>query len=336
MYKDRATWGARTPLAQVQPMNLPVQDVYLHHTVTRVTDDSSADAQRVTDYSKYIDVPYNIMVHPNGDVLQGRYLGSAPALGAHTAGKNTKSFGIALIGNYVGEIPTEAALDSIARVIESWVEQGQLTGIFNLRSHSDAPYATACCGTNLKAQIANILAKANDYIKGTEAAPIVITAPVVEQVPVNNYPAYPMLLMRGTKGGFVKQLQTKLGITADGDFGKITEKAVKAFQKANGLDVDGLVGKLTWNKLFREGAVTPPPAPVVAAPIPFPGTLKRGSIGIKVRVMQQKMKDGGMNIVVDGDFGKATEVQVKHFQQFRGLEVDGIMGEKSWRALFSI
>lgn len=37
---------------------------------------------------------------------------------------------------------------------------------------------------------------------------------------------------------------------ADSIFGRNTEKAVKAFQKANGLAPDGIVGPLTWEKLF--------------------------------------------------------------------------------------
>jgi len=71
-----------------------------------------------------------------------------------------------------------------------------------------------------------------------------------------------MLLKVGSKGNEVKQLQEKLGLTADGSFGPGTEKAVKAWQTANGLKADGLVGDGTWSKMFG-GA----PAPVVAAPV---------------------------------------------------------------------
>lgn len=39
---------------------------------------------------------------------------------------------------------------------------------------------------------------------------------------------------------------------ADSIFGIATYNAVKAFQRANGLAVDGIVGPLTWNKLFDE------------------------------------------------------------------------------------
>ncbi len=71
-----------------------------------------------------------------------------------------------------------------------------------------------------------------------------------------------MLLKVGSKGNEVKQLQEKLGLTADGSFGPGTEKAVKAWQTANGLKADGLVGDGTWSKMF--GGVS---TPVAAAPV---------------------------------------------------------------------
>jgi pyruvate/2-oxoglutarate dehydrogenase complex dihydrolipoamide acyltransferase (E2) component len=50
----------------------------------------------------------------------------------------------------------------------------------------------------------------------------------------------------GTTGEDVSYLQTKLGITADGIFGRQTQAAVKAYQQASGLVVDGIVGPKTW------------------------------------------------------------------------------------------
>ena len=38
-------------------------------------------------------------------------------------------------------------------------------------------------------------------------------------------------------------------VTIDGIFGTGTENAVKSFQSANGLTVDGIVGQATWTKL---------------------------------------------------------------------------------------
>lgn len=64
---------------------------------------------------------------------------------------------------------------------------------------------------------------------------------------------YPMV-QYGSKNEYVKKLQeylNKLGasLDADGDFGKLTQTAVKNFQKANSLDVDGIVGPKTWAAL---------------------------------------------------------------------------------------
>lgn len=48
----------------------------------------------------------------------------------------------------------------------------------------------------------------------------------------------------------VRILQQRLGIAADGEFGAGTEKAVKAYQAAHRLQVDGIVGPETWTSLF--------------------------------------------------------------------------------------
>ena len=83
-----------------------------------------------------------------------------------------------------------------------------------------------------------------------------------------------MLLKLGSKGDDVKKLQTKLGLSADGDFGKNTEEAVKSFQLKNALTPDGIVGDNTWNKIIGE-SVTPQVAPQVA---PQVGGLKLGAL----------------------------------------------------------
>ena len=76
-----------------------------------------------------------------------------------------------------------------------------------------------------------------------------------------------MLLKNGSKGDDVKKLQEKLKLTADGAFGLKTEEAVKAWQKANGLKDDGIVGDTTWAKLFGESA---PVATVVKEDVVIP------------------------------------------------------------------
>ena len=57
------------------------------------------------------------------------------------------------------------------------------------------------------------------------------------------------MLKIGSTGEDVKILQRRLGLIADGVFGTATEKKVLEWQKSNGLSPDGIVGKLTWEKM---------------------------------------------------------------------------------------
>ena len=58
------------------------------------------------------------------------------------------------------------------------------------------------------------------------------------------------VLRKGCKEPSVGALQKLLGIDCDNSFGKQTLAAVKEFQKANSLEVDGVVGRKTWSKLL--------------------------------------------------------------------------------------
>lgn len=60
-----------------------------------------------------------------------------------------------------------------------------------------------------------------------------------------------LCLSRGSKGNCVSWLQCRTGANIDGDFGPNTEAAVRNFQSAQGLVVDGIAGKNTFNKLLE-------------------------------------------------------------------------------------
>lgn len=65
-----------------------------------------------------------------------------------------------------------------------------------------------------------------------------------------------------------------------------------------------------------------------------PPTLRRGSSGYAVRVLQQDLiKFGYSPGPADGQFGPRTEQAVKGFQQDRNLHADGVVGPATWRAL---
>jgi len=57
------------------------------------------------------------------------------------------------------------------------------------------------------------------------------------------------ILRKGLKAVPVKRLQERLGVTADGDFGPGTEKALRDFQSANGLTIDAIAGPDTFTAM---------------------------------------------------------------------------------------
>lgn len=127
----------------------------------------------------------------------------------------------------------------------------------------------------------------------------------------------------------------------DGKFGKGTLAAVKAFQKAQGLKVDGLAGKNTQLKLeeltgidfdVEEEAVVPVPTGL------FKGdyrTMQFGTAGPRVRIMQRALVALGFDCEVDADFGSGTHAAVKAFQRIVGLAQDGKAGKKTLQKLES-
>ena len=149
-------------------------------------------------------------------------------------------------------------------------------------------------------------------------------APVVPDMP---------MLYWGCTGDAVKTLQEKLNAkgfhsgNVDGIFGAKTYAAVTAFQKANSLGVDGIVGKLTWAKLYDA-------TPVSVTPVTTQPMLRTGSRGDAVRKLQELLNAKGYTCgSVDGIFGSKTYAAVLAFQKANGLAADGIVGSLTWGKL---
>src|SRR6185437_1757243 len=133
-----------------------------------------------------------------------------------------------------------------------------------------------------------------------------------------------------------------LGISADGDYGPVTVRAVRAFQGRHGLLVDGQVGPHTAAALHirLSGPVTQYPHSGVAHHRPrhhrhHTTTVAPSSIilrlydrGPAVTVVQR-----ALGISADGDYGPVTVRAVRAFQGRHGLLVDGQVGPHTAAAL---
>ena len=97
-----------------------------------------------------------------------------------------------------------------------------------------------------------------EFIPGQEPQPQPTPDPKPEPIPE---PKKHKTLRRGDKGTEVREMQILLlqhgeGLPrygADGDFGGETERAVKNFQLAHGLVIDGICGPKTWAALDKKG-----------------------------------------------------------------------------------
>ncbi|WP_327267831.1 amidase [Streptomyces sp. NBC_01218] len=141
-----------------------------------------------------------------------------------------------------------------------------------------------------------------------------------------SFPSY-TAQQSGSSGAQVKAVQQLLNTQGyeagpvDGVFGSGTRTAVQAFQRARGLDADGIVGARTWTALLSAGT-TP--------------VLRQGSTGDDVRRLQRALTAAlGSTVPVDGTFGPGTATAVRTYQTGHGLTVDGIVGGATWTALQS-
>lgn len=131
-------------------------------------------------------------------------------------------------------------------------------------------------------------------------------------------------------------------VAVDGAFGSGTETAVKEFQRYFSLSADGVVGEKTWNKLYEVYTdIANRLLDASLRPGEYPGVLKKGSSGTPVRELQFYLyivaayENTLPAVTIDGLFGAGTESAVKAYQTLTGLTADGIVGRKTWDALYA-
>lgn len=163
----------------------------------------------------------------------------------------------------------------------------------------------------------------------------------------------------GDRGQDVKDLQTLLNqigynLAVDGIFGGATDAALRQFQTSVGISADGQAGKVTiarlqetikamqpqhdswvWslqdelNRSYNAGLAEdgiPGPKTLAACPL-----LMEGARGNIVKLIQQRVGTSD-----DGIWGHKTTTAVKAYQTTHGLDADGIIGHKTWRTLLGL
>lgn len=141
-------------------------------------------------------------------------------------------------------------MDTFRKAVKAKMNASSVRYRVQVGSFRNEKYAEAYLAKIKKAGFADaFIAKESgeDVVEKSETSGATITLPI---------------LSKGSKGEAVKTLQrllnargytdsNKKSLTVDGDFGNATLYALKAFQKAEGLSVDGYCGTQTWTALIN-------------------------------------------------------------------------------------
>jgi len=172
-----------------------------------------------------------------------------------------------------------------------------------------------------------------------------------------------VIVRQGDRGVHVAHVQYILDVLSryysnipsvirDSNFGPNTRNAVIAFQRMQGITADGIVGPVTWNRLYAayrglsnipQPPQPPPPGPGTPPPgntRPYPGSpIREGARGENVRFIQESInlvRQVYTNLPAlneDGIFGPNTRNAVIAFQHQFALVPDGIVGPMTWAKL---
>jgi hypothetical protein len=194
----RAQWGANEGLRRSgQEFDTSIAKIVVHHTGT---------PNEVTDYGalcrgilanetagEYIDIAYNWLIDPNGNIYEGRWAQDYPAgarhtgersganvRGAHASYHNTRTIGVALMGNYDIAAPPPAMINALVTFL-AWkcarwgldprarglygASNGAVENLFNVCGHRDTG-PTACPGRYVQDMLPTIRNRAAGQVFG--------------------------------------------------------------------------------------------------------------------------------------------------------------------------
>nr|XP_016925925.1 peptidoglycan-recognition protein SD [Drosophila suzukii] len=135
----RAEWNARPPSGPMDSMETPLPRAVIAHTAGGGCAGDVACSQQMRNLQnfqmsrqKFSDIGYHYLIGGNGKVYEGR---SPSQRGAFAGPNNDGSLGIAFIGNFEEQAPSQEALDAAKQLLEHAVKQAQLVENYKLLGH---------------------------------------------------------------------------------------------------------------------------------------------------------------------------------------------------------
>ncbi len=170
----RAGWGAAGPqldaenehglfdpldnpegwLRYADPLDQVLRTVIVHHSALEFPSGPRPIQEYHVRQRGYADIAYHYLIDTFGQLYEGRAIS---VRGAHTAGANTGSVGVALLGNMSLHPPLRAQLTTLQALIAALIS---LYGITHLAGHRDfQPGETECPGDQLESFLPQLAAQ---------------------------------------------------------------------------------------------------------------------------------------------------------------------------------
>jgi len=247
--------------------------IVVHHTASnRNADPDNVVAMCVRGVNKVPGPLYNYLIKRDGTIVKltaenvkanhaGRGLQSVltrmqqnnPVIGDATSpGKisaNSRLIGISIINDGLGEDIPEAQMDALVDLCAFLCEGFQWNPLNTVIGHKE--------WTSRKVDPSFSMIELRALI----ARKMIVEAPtlVLPKEPEDGLVPFPGTLRKGSKSAAVRLVQQRIGLVADGIFGRKTKAKVIGWQRANSLVADGIVGPQTWAamKIRRNQVVQP-------------------------------------------------------------------------------
>lgn len=122
-------------------------------------------------------------------------------------------------------------------------------------------------------------------------------------------------------------------IEMDSFYGVQTQSAIAVFQSLTGLEANGIVDSLTWDKLIQKALTLSFNPEIISKDIHY------GSTGLDVLKIQSYLNmlfPASVPLVLDGQYGVKTESRIIQFQIQQGIKATGKVNVETWNRIISL